>query len=377
MQKSVLLKVLLLVGMISTAAHAQQTSKDNYTGTWEDMNSWEEGTVPATVNIDDADLELTINGFITRNGSLSFVANNENEDFVINDTLVIHGDLSFANKAANLRLSPNAVLIVFGNFAAENKIVVENGGVFIVTGDMDFSDSGHDDFSSPGDGELYVGGSVGGNDDAEDGEANWDDFGDEYPNLHDYVMCGGGPSCILPVTLTSFRVELGDNGVELSWTTTMEENFQKFIVQRSNNGIDFEDVGEVAGKGFDIYDIESKYAFQDKNPLTGFNYYRLKAVDLDNDFEYFPVKVIKVEAPKNVGVYPNPSSGEFISFSPNFSPEETDRIVLIDQLGVEILNILAPAGDTISFENKLDPGMYFLRYVSGDYEKVTRIVVKN
>jgi hypothetical protein len=181
----------------------------------------------------------------------------------------------------------------------------------------------------------------------------------------------------LPIILSSFDVEGANDRVVLRWTTVMEENFSTFIVQRSASGIDYQDIGEVAGKGFNIYDIESKYVFEDDAPLLGMNYYRLKAVDLDESFEYFQVKAVKVSGSKTIAVYPNPSTGDEISFSINFSPSESDRVVLFDQLGAPVYNAYASnLGSAISLPETLPAGIYILRYISDDFKQTIRISVK-
>jgi hypothetical protein len=191
-----------------------------------------------------------------------------------------------------------------------------------------------------------------------------------------YGETGYDPS--LPVTLLYFNAEAFEEIISLTWATTMEEDFSRFQIQRSGDGINFEDIGEVKGKGFDIYEIESKYSFEDQVPLSGFNYYRLKAIDLDESFEYFPVRAVKLKGVKKIAVYPNPSSGEVISFRTNFSPSESDRIILTDQLGVEIFGGEASStGNRIVPENKLQAGIYLLRYVSEGSEHTARVVVKN
>lgn len=189
-----------------------------------------------------------------------------------------------------------------------------------------------------------------------------------------YDESGYNPS--LPVELLYFNAVGTNEVVSLAWATTMEENFSEFIIQRSADGMLYEDIGNVQGQGFNIYDIESKYSFVDEAPFLGTNYYRLKAVDLDNSHEFSEVKAVRMNGSKKLAVYPNPSNGESISFRLNFSAQESDRIYLIDQLGVEILNDLATSMEnTIVFHQVLKPGVYMLRYVSRDFEQVTRVVV--
>lgn len=185
-----------------------------------------------------------------------------------------------------------------------------------------------------------------------------------------------GYNASLPVKLLYFNADASDETVSLKWATIAEENLYNFFIQRSIDGVTFEDIGEVKGQGFNIYDVESKYCFVDEAPMLGTNYYRLRAVDFDNSYEYFEVKAVKIEGSKILAVYPNPSNGEHIAFRPNFNYQETDRIILIDQLGVEVFSGLASATESsIIFQNPLQPGVYMLRYVSKDFEQVTRVVV--
>jgi hypothetical protein len=187
----------------------------------------------------------------------------------------------------------------------------------------------------------------------------------------------GGYNAALPVKLMYFLADYRDEEVNLMWATSVEENFYKFVVQRSVDGLAFEDIGEVDGRGFNIYGTETEYTFADSQPLLGRNYYRLKAVDLDESVEYFGVKLVNVKGGKTLAVFPNPASGRVISFSTNFSPEESDRVMLVDQLGNEIFSDLASrVGNSIVLTNELRSGVYMIRYVSKEFEQTARVIVK-
>lgn len=366
--------------LLAIASYAQKTTKNNFTGNWEQGTSWVGGTPAAVSSIGGTgNLDLNIFGFIRQTGGLSFAGGNESRNFIINDTLVVLGNITFANKAANLLVGPNAVFIVIGNVTFDNKISIENGGIFVVKGDINFNGgNGQSQYDNPGGGELYVGGDVNGNHadpDAVNDQENFDELEDDYPIIHDFVECGGDASCILPVKLSYFVAEPKDEAVELRWATIMEENFRKFVVQRSIDGVSFKDVAELNGKGHDINSIETQYSFRDVTPFQGVSYYRLKAVDLDDTFEFFKVVMVRVEAPRTLGVYPNPSTGEEISFHLNFNPEESDRIVLIDQMGVELYNAPASGSINIVFAERLNPGVYFVQYRGERFEQVKRIIV--
>jgi hypothetical protein len=225
-------------------------------------------------------------------------------------------------------------------------------------------------------GSLVIGGELNCSGQCEDGSTTFTGDGT--------ITAGGGctgdwgDECeeALPVKLLDFNLAEQEGMVIITWATSMEENFHEFVVQRSENGILFEDIGEVAGQGFDVFNIVSKYSFTDKVPLPGYNYYRLKAVDLDGAVEYFKIIVIKLEVSKKLCVYPNPGRGNEIHYKTNFNSGEDDRIVITNQLGSELINVFANESDSIIIPDKpLQPGVYFLRYVSEDFEKVLRIVI--
>lgn len=186
----------------------------------------------------------------------------------------------------------------------------------------------------------------------------------------------GGFDSTLPVKLLYFRTDLDGESVKLDWATSVEENFYKFIVQRSTDGLTFEEIGEVPGQGSNIYGTESKYGFADEAPLSGLSYYRLKAVDLDESFEYFGVKAVRVNGSRKLVVYPNPSSGHAVSFRTNFAPGESDRVILMDQFNSELFNDLVnQTGSTIVLKNELPAGVYIIRYLSPEIDLAQRLLV--
>jgi gliding motility-associated-like protein len=129
-------RIILLLGIVCLpieTVFSQHSSKNNYTGAWETPTSWSP-TWPApqtTINPYD----ITINGYITVNSSLSFSGTS---DLIINDTLVINGDLSL-NDNCDLTINNNAILIVRGSVSFHNHSDIIANGYLIITGDVDKS----------------------------------------------------------------------------------------------------------------------------------------------------------------------------------------------------------------------------------------------
>lgn len=144
-------------------------------------------------------------------------------------------------------------------------------------------------------------------------------------------------------------------GIDLRWATANEHNAARFDIERSADGASFEKIGAVVAKGNS--NAPTDYYFQDKHPLTGINYYRLKQVDLDGRANYSQVVQVKWEA-SITGVYPNPTTGS-VQIS---SATPWQKVLLKNNLG-QLVKTLLPGQETTL--QGLENGVYQLEV----YEK--------
>lgn len=136
---------------------SQHQSRDNYTGDWENAESWDPVWLLPQSTISGYD--ITINGYITSNNSLYFTGAKNN--LIINDTLVILGDLT-VNNNNQILINDNGILIVRGNLIMENQSFVVANGYFIITGNLNkLSSIGQGSFTSNDDPvKIFIGGSI-------------------------------------------------------------------------------------------------------------------------------------------------------------------------------------------------------------------------
>jgi len=142
---------------------------------------------------------------------------------------------------------------------------------------------------------------------------------------------------VLPLKLASFSAVAVSNAVHLSWITSNELNIASFIIQRSQNGIDFFDIGVVAANGNAT--SNTKYTFSDVNPINGKNYYRLKIVDEYKKKEFSTVLQFGfgVSNGKNLlKIYPNPATD--FSQIQIVSDEATEAVLQIVDLSGKIVS---------------------------------------
>jgi uncharacterized delta-60 repeat protein len=89
---------------------------------------------------------------------------------------------------------------------------------------------------------------------------------------------------VFPVTYLNFDGTLVNNEALLKWSVAHETNNKGFEVEKSVDGINFEDIGFVQSKGNS--EATNNYSFTDVKMLSGSNYYRLKQIGSDGLITY-------------------------------------------------------------------------------------------
>lgn len=112
----------------------------------------------------------------------------------------------------------------------------------------------------------------------------------EFTSWSRFDLLGGPAGSPLPVELTRFDAMLNGQQVDLTWATASEINNDYFLVQHSTDGARFEELDMVPGAGTTT--LPQNYSWTHGSPSAGVNYYRLRQVDYDGQFEYSPIRVV-------------------------------------------------------------------------------------
>ncbi|MFL5744713.1 MAG: T9SS type A sorting domain-containing protein [Niastella sp.] len=179
----------------------------------------------------------------------------------------------------------------------------------------------------------------------------------------------------LPVTLISFKAALNGEVVNVTWKTSLEENIKQFEVERSANGIDFTTIGMVKPG-------QTTYLFTDKQPLTGYNYYRLKSIDIDGGYKYSFVVMVNVKNDANIisSLYPNPGNGN-IQLKLQGVIEGNVQVQVIDQQGRPIVTKQYGVQHAAEFKTPivlsgLGKGTYILRITVNDKTCLQKLLIQ-
>lgn len=125
--------------------------------------------------------------------------------------------------------------------------------------------------------------------------------------IRDWINSGANEtSASLPVILTNFSAIDIQGEIELNWTTEVEIGTDKFVIERSQTGQNFEPIAELSSEGSAT--IGHEYVIRDTKPLIGENYYRLKIIDLDGSYNYSNIRLVRFKSGESsITVWPNPA----------------------------------------------------------------------
>lgn len=117
----------------------------------------------------------------------------------------------------------------------------------------------------------------------------------------------------LPISLTWFKTNCDQGTTIVSWETASELNNDYFIIERSNDGLNYEESGRVESLNGNS-NTAQQYKFLDTTALEGVSYYRLKQVDINGRYTYSSIvrHYCGEAVMSSIKVYPNPSSNYVI-----------------------------------------------------------------
>ena len=185
---------------------------------------------------------------------------------------------------------------------------------------------------------------------------------------------------VLPIELLSFTGQGMDNYVRLKWSTAVEINNEYFMVQRTRNGITWEDLGKVLGAGNS--NSKKDYFYDDKEPYEGTAYYALRQVDTDGgytDLEPIPITFQATDEEScTFKVKPNPCPSR-CNVSLAGCDAEVANIAVYDVMGRQVTTQVpttSGSGFFIDAQNNLAPGTYIVFGTSGDKKVSKKILVQ-
>lgn len=193
----------------------------------------------------------------------------------------------------------------------------------------------------------------------------------------------GDNSGVLPVTLVQFKANTVDEDVLLNWTTASETNNSAFIIERSVDGIQFEEIDRVKGAGNSNRLL--RYSYTDLRAFdqtqTSTLYYRIKDVS-NSGIISEASEIVSVSKGEdlltNLSIYPNPFE-QTINVSLVSADDNTATVAVTDIQGKNLNTIVLNVSKGIntielSEMSALQAGVYFVKVSMGGETKTYKVM---
>ena len=196
---------------------------------------------------------------------------------------------------------------------------------------------------------------------ARSGVSGWSNFG-----------LGSGADNALPVEMVLYNATCLDENISINWTTASETNNSHFLIERSEDGINWNVIGSVSGAGNSTTLIH--YSFTDHFSQNA-QLYRLLQIDFNGKITYFnPITTnCNNSSISLISVYPNPFN-ELLMVN-NLDIECNYEIILLDANGkIVSSNKVINSKAFELFTSKVTPGLYILKVISNTGNLLFKIV---
>ena len=167
---------------------------------------------------------------------------------------------------------------------------------------------------------------------------------------------------VVPIKLLSFTCAANGNTANVNWQSAEEINADKYIVEYSSDGRNFQSIATILAKG-----SNSKYNYTHQQ-VSGTGFYRLKMIDKDGSFKYSEIRVVKFDNKNGFTIAPNPANEVVFVFTKNNEAIKSIQLLSVDGKLLKTVNDYN-SGEGISIYN-LAKGTYILKavYKNGETE---------
>ena len=163
----------------------------------------------------------------------------------------------------------------------------------------------------------------------------------------------------------------------LKWMSTVGENTREYIIERSVSGFEWQEIGSQPNTKFE--NKRETYNDQDRYPLPGWNFYRIKLVQEDRSFLYSNVVMLEHwDDLYDFKLFPNPAN-EYVDINLFGVEGQRVRLLLIDQMGRLIKEMEVDYASSAPHRMELDgvPEGWYVMWIQADgmKAKALRLVV--
>ncbi|MEI2739668.1 MAG: T9SS type A sorting domain-containing protein [Chitinophagaceae bacterium] len=191
---------------------------------------------------------------------------------------------------------------------------------------------------------------------------------------------GYGPLSTLPVSFTSVKASQQASGIKVEWSNLTETDILNYEIERSADGRSFITIGTASPRSNS--GGRADYTYLDLTAADGVNYYRINAKGTNAGSKYSIIVKVNTKGGKtDITVYPNPVSGNQVSFQATALPKGQYTIRVTNATGQQVYNkVLVHNGgavtEALQLPASIQTGIYNLQVTSGEIKLTKTFVIR-
>lgn len=132
----------------------------------------------------------------------------------------------------------------------------------------------------------------------EDGSGCFDIF------TYNFTVAPYNCSGVVALQFEKFSAQKNNQFAVLNWTIYDDVNIKNYIIERSDDGINFKTIGSVDSRNL----VTASYTFTDNNPTNNKNYYRIKAISTTGTAKFTDIRFVIFSTNFEISITPNPTN---------------------------------------------------------------------
>jgi hypothetical protein len=183
----------------------------------------------------------------------------------------------------------------------------------------------------------------------------------------------------LPVNFITFGATRASNSINLTWKVASQYNVAHYVVERSINGLQFDEIGQVPAFSSSP---AITYNFPDHYPPSGILYYRIRSVDIDGRKQYSGVvRILPSGNSGSIQLLPTVTRDRSVNLVLNNLPRAVYNVEVHNSHGQNILfkKIEYSSGiqsATVPLPGNLPAGVYLLRVQNEFVSYTERLILQ-
>jgi hypothetical protein len=181
---------------------------------------------------------------------------------------------------------------------------------------------------------------------------------------------------VVPVTFVNIKASQdANNTIQVGWANATEFNINRYVIERSSDGINFSPATMVSPK--ENNGLYNSYTWTDVAPFNGNNFYRIKAVEQSSTINYSTIVKVDIgSANSGIAIYPNPVTNGTVNLQLTNMPQGAYEAKLMNLNGqVLVTKTINHAGgsatQTIQLNNSVAKGIFTLEIINPDKTKTS------